>query len=114
MRVIVFGSAALGGFPQWNCGCPNCRGFREGILKARKRTQSCIAISPEGERWYLIDASPDLRHQIEVTRELHPSRFRESKIHSVLLTHAHPDHVLGPPAITRRGCWGIENFDLWN
>jgi len=106
MRVIVLGSAALGGFPQWNCGCPNRRGFREGTLKARKRTQSCIAISPEGERWYLIDASPDLGHQIEATRELHPSRLRESKIHAVLLTHAHPDHVLGLPAIGLGGVVG--------
>jgi len=105
MRIVVLGSAALGGFPQWNCGCPNCRGFREGTIRARKRTQSCIAMT-DGERWYLIDASPDLGHQINAIKELHPSSLRENKIHAVLLTHAHPDHVLGLPVIGLGGVVG--------
>ncbi len=106
MRIIILGSAALGGFPQWNCGCPNCKGFREGTIKASRRTQSCIAISPDGNKWYLIDASPDLGRQIEAARELYPSKLRENKICAVLLTHAHPDHVLGLPAIGLGGVVG--------
>lgn len=79
MKVIVLGSAALGGFPQWNCGCPNCRGFREGTIRASKRTQSSIAISSDGIRWFLIDASSDLAHQIEATKELHPASLERAR-----------------------------------
>ena len=82
---------------------PNCRGFREGSIRATKRTQSSIAISSDGERWYLIDASHDLSHQIEATKELHPTKLRETKIHAVLLTHAHLDHVLGLAALKLGG-----------
>src|SRR5258708_12596384 len=77
MRVRVLGSAAGGGFPQWNCGCPNCSGLRNGSLNARPRTQTQIAIAADPhyailEYWPLVNPSPDLRSQVVPTPELAP------------------------------------------
>jgi pyrroloquinoline quinone biosynthesis protein B len=81
--------------PQWNCSCKNCFQARSGILPSR--TQSSVAISADGDAWYLINASPDLRAQIEAFPGLHPSPDtpRNSPIAGVLLTNADLDHVLG-------------------
>ena len=73
MWVRVLGSAAGGGFPQWNCACPSCRAVRDGSRPARPRTQSSIAVSPDDGRWFLFNASPDIRAQIESFPPLHPS-----------------------------------------
>ena len=72
MRVLVLGSAAGGGFPQWNCNCRVCRAARDGDGRALARTQSSLAVSADGERWVLLNASPDLRQQITDNRPLHP------------------------------------------
>ena len=96
MRVKVLGSAAGGGFPQWNCGCSNCRRFRLGALRAKARSQAQLAVSADGERWFLLGASPDLRYQIEACPELQPHHAgRNSPIAGVLLTCADLDHALG-------------------
>jgi pyrroloquinoline quinone biosynthesis protein B len=96
MRLIVLGAAAGGGFPQWNCNCPNCRRARAGDPKALPRTQSSLALSADGERWVLLNASPDLRQQIASTAALHPRRpGRHSPIAAVVLTSADIDHVAG-------------------
>jgi pyrroloquinoline quinone biosynthesis protein B len=96
MRVKILGSAAGGGFPQWNCACANCHRLREGRLNGPARTQAQIAFSPDGDRWYLIGASPDLRLQIQSTPELHPGKApRHTPIEAVLLAGADLDHVLG-------------------
>ena len=96
MRVKVLGSAAGGGFPQWNCGCSNCRRFRLGALRAKARSQAQLAVSADGERWFLLGASPDLRYQIEACPELQPHNAgRNSPIAGVLLTCADLDHALG-------------------
>ncbi|HYZ01878.1 MAG TPA: pyrroloquinoline quinone biosynthesis protein PqqB [Candidatus Binatia bacterium] len=95
MRVRVLGAAAGGGFPQWNCGCPQCLAVRTGSRACRPRTQSSIAVSPEGGRWYLCNASPDLRAQIESVPALHPRGLRDSPVEAVLLTDAELDHTLG-------------------
>jgi pyrroloquinoline quinone biosynthesis protein B len=96
MRVKVLGSAAGGGFPQWNCGCANCSGFRNGTLKARLRTQAQVAVSPDPAHWFLLNASPDLRQQILATPELSvaPSSLA-SPISTILLTSADVDCVMG-------------------
>jgi pyrroloquinoline quinone biosynthesis protein B len=65
MFVRVLGSAAGGGFPQWNCGCPNCAGVRSGSVRAKPRTQECVAVSSDGRAWFLLNASPEIRGQIE-------------------------------------------------
>jgi pyrroloquinoline quinone biosynthesis protein B len=92
----VLGSGAGGGFPQWNCNCDNCRGLRSGSRRARPRTQSSIALSADGVRWYLINASPDIRQQIESFPGLHPKGTpRGTPIHAVLLTNADIDHITG-------------------
>jgi pyrroloquinoline quinone biosynthesis protein B len=97
--VRVLGSAAGGGFPQWNCACPPCRAVRDGSRAARPRTQSSIAVSPDNHRWFLFNASPDIRAQIESFRPLHPSRDpcgdRTVPLQAVLLTDAELDHTLG-------------------
>lgn len=95
MRIRVLGSAAGGGFPQWNCGCPNCRGLRAGTLKASARTQESVAISTDGGRWVLLNASPEIRQQIESFPPLHPRHARHSPISAILLTNGDLDHCLG-------------------
>jgi pyrroloquinoline quinone biosynthesis protein B len=95
MWVRVLGSAAGGGFPQWNCTCPPCRAVRDGSRPARARTQSSIAVSPDRRRWFLFNASPDIRAQIESCPALYPTSGREVPLQAVLLTDAELDHTLG-------------------
>jgi pyrroloquinoline quinone biosynthesis protein B len=96
MRVKILGSAAGGGFPQWNCACQNCRGLRAGTLHGKARTQTQVAITEDDRSWFLLGASPDLRAQIESTPELHPrDGIRQSPIAGVVLANADVDHVLG-------------------
>jgi len=95
MRIKVLGAAAGGGFPQWNCGCPNCRDVRSGVLAAKPLTQECVAVSADGERWFLLNASPEIRTQIESCPALHPRGPRHSPIAAILLTNGDLDHCLG-------------------
>ena len=96
MRVIVLGSAAGGGFPQWNSNNIACRRSRAGDPHAKARTQASIAVSGDGEHWVLLNASPDIRHQIEATPELHPSHgLRSTPIAAVVLTSGEVDCVAG-------------------
>ena len=95
LRVVVLGAAAGGGIPQWNCGCPICRAAREGRTEL-KSTQCSVAISADGDHWFLINASPDLRQQIEARPCLHPRvGLRSSPIEGVILTGADVDAVGG-------------------
>src|SRR5579862_5218624 len=96
MRVKVLGSAAGGGFPQWNCACPQCAGVRSGTIKARARTQAQAAISPDGSSWFLLNASPDLRQQVLSSADfVPPAGSRNSPISAVVLTSADTDAVMG-------------------
>src|SRR5215211_2937158 len=95
MWVRVLGAAAGGGFPQWNCGCPPCRAVRDGSRPCRSRTQSSVAVSADYRRWFLLNASPDIRAQIESFPALHPRGVRDSPLQAVLLTDAELDHTLG-------------------
>ncbi|MGC1483780.1 MAG: MBL fold metallo-hydrolase [Candidatus Acidiferrum sp.] len=96
MRVKILGSAAGGGFPQWNCACAQCMGVRSGTLKAAPRTQTQAAISADGGRWFLLNASPDLRQQILSAADfVPPAGSRNSPINTVLLTSADVDAVMG-------------------
>src|SRR5438876_5473133 len=96
MKIKVLGSAAGGGFPQWNCACPNCSALRGGTLKGRPRTQAQVAVSSGQSSWFLLNASPDLRQQILATPELTPSPSTSGfPVSSVLLTSADVDCVMG-------------------
>jgi pyrroloquinoline quinone biosynthesis protein B len=96
MRVKVLGSAAGGGFPQWNCACAQCLGVRSGALKAHSRTQTQAAISIDGSHWLLLNASPDLRQQILSSADFVPARgSRNSPVNAILLTSADVDAVMG-------------------
>lgn len=96
MRLIVLGAGAGGGSPQWNCACPVCRRVRAGDPAAPPRTQSSIAVSADGDRWLIVNASPDITAQIARTPALHPRRpGRDSPIAGVVLTNADVDHVAG-------------------
>jgi len=96
MRVKVLGSAAGGGFPQWNCQCPNCSGLRRGSLKARPRTQTQVIFSPDSKIWFLLCASPDLRQQVLSARELAPPEDSSpSPIAGVFLPSADVDSAMG-------------------
>lgn len=104
MKIRILGSAAGGGFPQWNCNCFNCAGLRNGTINARARTQSSIAISENGTDWVLINASPDILAQIRAFPELQPARaVRDSGICAVLLMDAQIDHVTGLLMLRERG-----------
>jgi pyrroloquinoline quinone biosynthesis protein B len=98
MIIKVLGSAAGGGFPQANCNCRNCADVRAGRPGLRARTQSSLAVSRNGERWVLLNASPDLRQQIAATPELAPRPNRgprSSPIAAVVLTNGDVDHMAG-------------------
>jgi pyrroloquinoline quinone biosynthesis protein B len=95
MKVIVLGSAAGGGYPQWNCGCPVCSLFWAGDARVHRRTQSSVALSVDGERWALLNCSPDIREQIGITLALQPKSLRNSPITDVVLTNADIDHIAG-------------------
>lgn len=93
MRIVILGSGAGGGLPQWNCGCRNCDAARAGRIPAM--SQSGIAVSANGRDWALVNASPDLRQQLASSVHLRPGRLRGSPIRSVLLTNGDIDHVAG-------------------
>ena len=97
MKLKILGSAAGGGFPQWNCACRNCSGLRAGKLHARPRTQTQIAFSPDDHAWFLIGASPDLRAQLLCTPELAPSPDSPGQvpIGGVFLPSADADAAMG-------------------
>ena len=96
MRIKILGSAAGGGFPQWNCNCRHCGSLRSGTLRGKSRTQTQVAISDEDHTWFLLNTSPDLRAQIEATPALHPrSTGRDSPICGVLLTSGDIDQIAG-------------------
>lgn len=96
MKVLVLGSGAGGGCPQWNCNCAMCAAARNGTRLIRPRTQSSIAISPDGQRWVLLNASPDIGQQLRVQPALHPKHgLRDSPIKAVVLMDAQIDHATG-------------------
>ena len=70
--------------------------MREGSLNARPRTQSSIAISSNEVVWLLVNASPDIRHQILAFPALQPARAkRDTGIRAVLLIDSQIDHTTG-------------------
>ena len=96
LRVVVLGAAAGGGIPQWNCGCPVCRAARADRPEL-KSTQCSVALSADGDHWFLINASPDLRQQLIHAPQLHPApgQLRHSPIAGVILTNGEIDAVAG-------------------
>jgi pyrroloquinoline quinone biosynthesis protein B len=98
MKIRVLGSAAGGGFPQWNCNCRNCAGVRGGTVRARARTQSSIAIGA-GRRdaaWALVNASPDILPQLRAHPDLQPARApRDTALAAIVLVDGQVDHTTG-------------------
>ncbi|MDA8486677.1 MBL fold metallo-hydrolase, partial [Pseudomonas resinovorans] len=104
MHIQILGSAAGGGFPQWNCNCRNCRGVRSGKVRAQPRSQSSIALSANGIDWVLCNASPDIRAQLEAFPPLQPARhLRDTGIAAIILMDSQIDHVTGLLSL-REGC----------
>ena len=95
MLLRILGSAAGGGFPQWNCNCPSCRAVREARAGVHSLTQSSIAIRATDGPWFLVNASPDVRQQLERLRDGEVSTIRSSPIAGVLLSDAEIDHTTG-------------------
>lgn len=94
MKVVLLGTAAGGGFPQWNCACALCAAARDGKLPTR--TQECVAVSGNSRDWWLLNASPDIRTQLIGTPALAPGPgSRDTPVRGVLLTDAEADHVMG-------------------
>ncbi|UTW13028.1 pyrroloquinoline quinone biosynthesis protein PqqB [Marinobacterium rhizophilum] len=104
MKIQILGSAAGGGFPQWNCNCHNCRGLRDGSLNAKARTQSSIAVSANGTDWILFNTSPDIRAQLEAFAPMQPARaLRDTGIAAIVLMDSQIDHTTGL-LMLREGC----------
>jgi pyrroloquinoline quinone biosynthesis protein B len=95
VKIRVLGSAAGGGFPQWNCNCPNCSGYRAGTLRGRARTQSSIAVGGSAS-WVLVNASPDVLAQLRANPDLQPGRaIRDSALAAIILVDGQVDHTTG-------------------
>ena len=108
MKILVLGSAAGGGFPQWNCLCPTCKLAWSGDFRVRSRTQSSLAVSLDSEHWLLLNASPDLRTQILANRALHPRHgLRDSPITAIYLTNGDVDHIAGLIALREQQAFAI-------
>src|SRR5688572_14434119 len=95
MQIVLLGTAAGGGFPQWNCWCPPCRVARTDPARAVPRSQSAAAVTADGERWFLLNASPDVHAQLRRLRRREPAGTRHSPVEGVVLTDAELDHSLG-------------------
>ncbi|WP_298850075.1 pyrroloquinoline quinone biosynthesis protein PqqB [uncultured Ruegeria sp.] len=93
MHFLVLGASAGGGLPQWNCGCRNCVDASNGVIPPSG--QSSLAVSPDGERWSILNASPDIRQQMLDNLQLHPRALRDTPVASVLLTNGDIDHIAG-------------------
>ncbi|MER9072740.1 pyrroloquinoline quinone biosynthesis protein PqqB [Mesorhizobium sp. M0904] len=110
MRLRIIGSAAGGGFPQWNCNYRLSRAARTGMAGVHSRTQSSVAASANGLGWVLFNASPDIRQQIAATPELHPAHdapLRSTPIRAVVLTNADVDHIAGLLSLRERQPFAI-------
>lgn len=109
MRILVLGAAAGGGYPQWNCNTPGSRRAWREEDGAKRRSQASIAVSADGERWLLINASPDFRQQVLALPPLWPRNgLRHSPIEAVLLSSGEIDHIAGLLSMRER-----QRFDLW-
>jgi pyrroloquinoline quinone biosynthesis protein B len=95
VHIVLLGTAAGGGFPQWNCWCPTCRVARTAPDQARPRTQSSAAVSADGGRWFLLNASPDVREQLGMLSLPTPAGVRHAPVEGVVFTDAELDHTLG-------------------
>ena len=96
MRIEILGFAAGGGSPQWNCNCRNCQSLRAGTFPAKSRIQTQVAVSNDGRSWFLLNASPNLRMQIERTPALQTrGAVRDSQIAGVVVTSADIDQIGG-------------------
>jgi pyrroloquinoline quinone biosynthesis protein B len=97
MKVRLLGTSAGGGIPQWNCSCRCCVAARRAFGEVEPRSQSSVAVSADGRRWFLLNVSPDVRFQIEAFEPLRAARgsTRGTRIEGVLLTNADLDHTLG-------------------
>ncbi len=108
MRAVVLGAAAGGAFPQWNSNAASCRRARSGDPAARARTQASLAVSADGQHWVLLNASPDLRQQIEQTPALHPHQgLRSTPIAAVVLTNGDVDAIAGLLTLRERQAFSV-------
>ena len=111
LAAIVLGAAAGGGFPQWNCRCAVCRLAWAGDKRVKPRTQASLAVSADGEHWILLNASPDLRAQIQANPSLQPRgqahNARGSPITAVVLTGAEIDQTAGLLSLRERSPFAL-------
>jgi pyrroloquinoline quinone biosynthesis protein B len=108
LKVIVLGSAAGGGYPQWNCLCPVCELAWRGDPRVSTRTQSSVAVSADNRHWLLLNASPDIRRQLFDAPALRPNGApRHSPVHGIVLTNGDVDHVAGLLSLRERHPFGI-------
>jgi pyrroloquinoline quinone biosynthesis protein B len=114
LKVIILGSGAGGGYPQWNCRCAVCELYWKGDKRVSRRTQSSLAVSADGRRWALLNCSPDIREQIGATRALWPDeKPRGTPISDIVITNGDADHVGGLLSLreqTAYTLWGSDDI----
>jgi pyrroloquinoline quinone biosynthesis protein B len=111
MWIRVLGSAAGGGFPQWNCNCRGCAAARDPAAPAKPRTQSSIAVrARKTDRWFLVNASPDLRQQLPQLGQTHNGALRGTPLAGIVLSDAEIDHTAGLLLLRESG----EPLDIWS
>ena len=112
MQIIILGSGAGGGYPQWNCRCSVCALFWAGDRRVRRRTQSSVAVSADGARWTILNCSPDIREQIAGVKALQPKGHpRGSPIHSVIVTNGDVDHIAGLISLREGTAFALHGTD---
>ncbi|MBV9976435.1 MAG: pyrroloquinoline quinone biosynthesis protein PqqB [Hyphomicrobiales bacterium] len=108
LKIVVLGSAAGGGYPQWNCRCPVCDLAWRRDRRVSARTQSSLAVTADGHHWFLLNASPDLRQQIQSTPALWPGESgRHSPLRGIFLTNGDVDHLAGLLALRERQAFTV-------
>ena len=105
MRVQFLGSAAGGGVPQWCCRCPNCKAARSADGSVTPRTPSSVAIRADGDPWFLLNVSANVRSRLHARRNLWPPavQMHGTAVAGCLLTDVEIDHASGLLPL-REGC----------
>lgn len=115
LHALVLGTVQDAGLPQVGCYTPRCDRGRQAHAEGRGRFVSSLAlVEPEEERYYLVDATPDITRQIDLIDE--PGFRRRAgerrPFDGIFLTHAHIGHYAGLAVLGNEGL-GIRDTPVY-
>lgn len=91
--VLVLGISQDGGYPHMGCERDCCaRAWKDP--KERRFVVSLALVDPSSGKWWLFDATPDIREQLHLFRTLTASKYPYLP-EGIFLTHAHIGHYTG-------------------